>query len=211
MEKHKVLDIRLLSETAYVVRFERDGLQFVPGQHVYVGLPGDENRPYSVYSGENEDFVEILVKEINKGNVSRKLKKLEQDSFVEVDDAQGHFSIKERLGEKLYFVATGTGIAPFHSFVKSYPGIEYTLIHGVAYAEEGYGKEEYGSSRYVLCTSRGSGGNFDGRVTEYVKGVDLDKNSYFLLCGNSAMVDDVYDILFDKGVARERIRTEIYF
>ncbi|OJU49668.1 MAG: hypothetical protein BGN96_10710 [Bacteroidales bacterium 45-6] len=211
MEKHKVLDIRLLSETAYVVRFERDGLQFVPGQHVYVGLPGDENRPYSVYSGENEDFVEILVKEINKGNVSRKLKKLEQDSFVEVDDAQGHFSIKERLGEKLYFVATGTGIAPFHSFVKSYPGIEYTLIHGVAYAEEGYGKEEYGSSRYVLCTSRGSGGNFDGRVTEYVKGVDLDKNSYFLLCGNSAMVDDVYDILLDKGVARERIRTEIYF
>lgn len=211
MGKHKVLDVRLLTETAYVVRFERDGLQFVPGQHIYVGLPGDENRPYSVYSSENEVFVDILVKEIDKGNVSRKLKRIEQDSFVEVDDAQGHFSIKERLGEKLYFVATGTGIAPFHSYVKSYPGIDYTLIHGVAYGGEGYDREEYDGSRYVLCTSRDDKGNFKGRVTDYVKGLDLDKNSYFFLCGNSSMIDDVYDVLIDKGFTRERIRTEIYF
>jgi ferredoxin/flavodoxin---NADP+ reductase len=211
MGKHKVLDVRLLTETAYVVKFERDGLQFIPGQHIYVGLPGDENRPYSVYSGENEDFVEILVKEIHKGNVSRKLKSIELDSFVEVDDAQGHFSIKERLDQKLYFVATGTGIAPFHSFIKSYPNIDYTLIHGVSHAEEGYGKAEYEHARHVLCTSRDREGDFKGRVTDYVKGLDLDKNSYFFLCGNSAMIDDVYDILLEKGLTRERIRTEIYF
>lgn len=211
MGKHKVLDVRLLTETAYVVRFERAGLQFVPGQHIYVGLPGDENRPYSVYSAENDDFIEVLIKEIDKGNVSKKLKRLELDSLVEVDDAQGHFSIKERLEEKLYFVASGTGIASFHSFVKSYPNIDYTLIHGVSYAAEAYEKETYGDARYVLCTSRDNRGDFNGRVTSYLKGADLDKNAYFYLCGNSAMIDDVYDILLEKGFPRERIRTEIYF
>lgn len=211
MKNHKVLEVRLLTESTYVLKFERDGLLFVPGQHIYVGLPGDEDRPYSVYSGQDEGFVEILIKEIDKGDVSKKLKRLEQEQYVAVDDAQGHFSIKERLSEKLCFVATGTGIAPFHSFVKSYPGIDYTLIHGVAHGNEGYGKADFEPSRHVLCTSQGQEGDFAGRVTDYLKKHESDKSTFFYLCGNSAMIDDVYDILLDKGLTREKIRTEIYF
>lgn len=211
MEKHKVLNIRLLTETAYVLRFEKDNLSFIPGQHIYVGIPGDDDRPYSVYNSVDDTAVEILVKEIDKGNVSKKLKALEADSLVSVDDAQGHFSIKEHLGYKLYFVATGTGIAPFHSFVKSYSGIDYTIIHGVSLVSEAYDRDHYESSRYVLCASRETGGDFDGRVTEYLKGLDVEDNACFFLCGNSAMIDDAYDILLEKGLPGERIRTEIYF
>ena len=211
MEKHKVLDIRPLSDAAYVLKFEKNDLEFTPGQHIYVGIPGDEDRPYSVYNGPKENAVEILVKEVEKGNVSKKLKQVQAGLFVAVDDAQGFFSIEDHLSEKLYFVATGTGIAPFHSFVKSYPEIDYTLIHGVARAEEAYDRNDYEKSRYVLCTSRDAGGDFEGRVTNYLADLKVEKDAYFFLCGNSAMVDEVYDILLEKGLPREQIRTEIYF
>lgn len=211
MDKHKVLEIRVLTDSTYVLRFERNGLEFIPGQHIYVGIPGDEDRPYSVYSAEDADYVEILVKEVENGNVSKKLKQIETDGYVAVDDAQGHFSIIEYLSYKMYFIATGTGIAPFHSFVKTYPGIDYTLIHGVAFANEGYEKSDYEPSRYIQCTSKENGGDFSGRVTEYLKTLNFDPESRFFLCGNSAMIDEVYDILLERGFARNRIRTEIYF
>lgn len=211
MKKHRVLNTRLLTESAYVLRFERNELDFMPGQHIYVGLPGDEDRPYSVYNGKNDPYIEVLIKEIDKGNVSKKLKRLENEAFVSVDEAQGHFAVTERVGDKLVFIATGTGIAPFHSFLKTYPGLDYTMIHGVAYGKEAYDRSDYEISRYILCTSRDHEGDFHGRVTEYLKKIDVAQDAYFFLCGNSSMIDEAYDILMEKGITRERIRTEIYF
>lgn len=214
MATHKIIDIRSLTEYAYVLRFERNGLEFVPGQHIYVGIPNDDDRPYSVYSGLEDNYLEILVKEIDKGNVSKKLKQLQQVDYVTVGDARGHFCIDEqrKKGQQMIFIATGTGIAPFHCFVRSYRNLDYRLIHGVRHRNEAYDAKNYDKSRYVLCTSQDDASDsFHGRVNDYLKSGYVDAKAFYFLCGNSLMIDEVYDMLEKKGVPHMQIRSEMYF
>ena len=112
---------------------------------------------------------------------------------------------------KLVFIATGTGIAPFHSFVKSYPGIDYMLIHGVRYNNEAYERNDYDPLRYILCTSKEKNGSYKGRVTRFLPGYPVDQDMLFYLCGNNSMIYEVYHILRNKGIQDERIFTEVYF
>ena len=39
-----VLEVRNLTESTYVLRFERVGLDFKPGQYIVVGLPGSREK-----------------------------------------------------------------------------------------------------------------------------------------------------------------------
>ena len=69
-----VLEVRKLTESTTVVRFERNGLDFEPGQYIRVGIEGDaEIRDYSVYSGTHADYLEVLVRRVEDGLVSRQL------------------------------------------------------------------------------------------------------------------------------------------
>ena len=50
--------------------------QFKPGQWLNLGLPGTrEQREYSIYSSPNDDYLEVLVKEIPDGALSPTLRK----------------------------------------------------------------------------------------------------------------------------------------
>ena len=81
-DKHHVLGIRELCPGTYILRLERRDVQFEPGQYIHVGpLPGINRREYSVYSSPEENYLEILVKEIPEGYVSPRLKKLKPDDF----------------------------------------------------------------------------------------------------------------------------------
>ena len=72
VELFSVLSVRDLTESTYILRFARKGMAFKPGQHLVVGIPGSgEYREYSIYSGINEDFLEILIKEVDDGLVSK--------------------------------------------------------------------------------------------------------------------------------------------
>ena len=71
--------VRHLTSSTYVVRFSRNDMQFIPGQHLVLGLPGaKEFREYSIYSGIHENFLEVLIKEVDDGLVSRQLKDIKQ-------------------------------------------------------------------------------------------------------------------------------------
>jgi ferredoxin--NADP+ reductase/benzoate/toluate 1,2-dioxygenase reductase subunit len=211
---HKVIQIRFLTETTFILRFNRGNSQFRAGQRIILGLPGDlDQREYSIYSGENDDFLEILVREVRDGNVSSKLKQCEPGQFLEVNGPFGSFGIEtyDRYTRKLIFIATGTGISPFHSMVRSYPGINYTLIHGVRFINEAYDKIEYEAGRYILCTSKENSGGRKGRVTRFLSNYKVTPDMLFYTCGNSNMIYEVYHILRDKGIPSENIFSEIYF
>ena len=63
----KIMNVRRLTESTAVVRFERHGLQFEPGQYIRVGLDGDpEIRDYTVYSGHAADYLEVLVRRVEE-------------------------------------------------------------------------------------------------------------------------------------------------
>ena len=209
-----VLEVRSLTESTYVLRFERMGMEFKPGQYVVIGLPESrEKREYSIYSSAISPYLEVLIKEVDNGYVSRKLKGIKPGDKLELEGPFGYFVIDgtEIQNNEFLFIASGTGISPFHSFITSYPQLNYTLIHGVRIADEAYEKFEYENCRYVLCTSRDEHGDFQGHVTEYLMKHPVDSLMHCYLCGNSKMVDEAYKILEKQGVHPAHLHAEIYF
>jgi ferredoxin--NADP+ reductase/benzoate/toluate 1,2-dioxygenase reductase subunit len=211
----KVRGIRELTPTAYVLRFDRNGIPFRAGQHILLGKKDDlQAREYSIYSAEQDDYFEVLVKEVKEGLVSKQLKRMKPGEPVNFENPVGYFTLKDEdlAGRKYLFIASGTGIAPFHSFVKSYPGLNYKLLHGVRYAEEAYERHEYDNQRMILCTSRDKKGDYQGRVTDFLRENPIeDKNTLCYFCGNCEMIHEAYDILLKQGVPSENLFAEVYF
>lgn len=211
--KHRVLDIRHLGAGAYVLRFERRNLDFEAGQYIHVGpLPGIDRREYSVYSSVDDDYLEILVKEVAEGSVSPRLKNLKAGDLVDVEGPFGFFRIEEGdLSRPFLFIATGTGISPFHSLTGSKPTLDYKLVHGVRSSIECYEHSEYDRERIVSCISREEGGDYQGRVTDWLIDNPAPEDCMAYLCGNCDMIYEIYDILGSQGVSADRIHAEVYF
>jgi len=210
----KIISARNLTDSAYVLRFERDNTPFKAGQHILLGTEDDvQAREYSIYSGEHDDYFEVLIKEVEEGLVSKKLKKLKPGNLVKYEDPVGYFVLNEEQikSGKLLFVASGTGIAPFHSYVRTYNHLDYHILHGVKYANEAYEKEHYDPEKITVCTSRDKKGDYHGRVTAYLKENKIHPGTHVYLCGNCEMIHEAYDILLAQGVPSENLHAEVYF
>jgi ferredoxin--NADP+ reductase/benzoate/toluate 1,2-dioxygenase reductase subunit len=212
---HEIDEIRHLNDSTFVVKLEKNNLKFKAGQHINVGPANSiHTREYSIYSGEDDEFLEILVKEVSDGFISPVLKKQRPGNMLVVEEPVGYFSLPRKYnpGEKFLFIASGTGISPFHSFIKSNPGLDYTLLHGIRDNTEKYDSDFYDLSRYIACTSRQKSDNsYFGRVTDYLEENPVHTNTRCYLCGNSSMIHDVYDILETQAVPSEMIHAEVYF
>ena len=211
---HQVVQVDELPNATYVVRLEKKNLEFRSGQYMALNIPGDiQSRHYSIYSGENDETLDFLIKEIDDGIVSVKLHHLRPGDKVLTEGPWGHFRVRpsDVEAKKFLFVASGTGISPFHSFIKSHPNLDYKLIHGVRNGSDRYEMEEYPKERYVACTSRDKSGDFYGRVTDYLKANPVEQGTLCYLCGNNQMIEDAIAILQLQGIKDSDIYTEIFF
>ena len=214
---HQVESIRHLTEDTYVLRLTRNKMRFRPGQYLNIGPAHKiDQREYSIYSGENEHYLEFLIREVETGYISKNLRETKVGDQINVDGPFGFFTIEEKQKNKsLLFIATGTGISPFHSFVTSYPNIDYTLLHGIRTHADSYEHDVYDPNRIITCTSREDTGTFHGRVTDYLRKhpIPQDKSEETLcyLCGNCDMIYECYDILKEQGVPSEHLFAEVYF
>ena len=211
----KVLGIRNLTESTYVLSLEKGDFEFKAGQYLVLNVPGEyKAREYSIYSPENAHTIELLIKEIANGEVSKELKYLKIGTKVEITGPFGFFVLRNTQSVKdnhYTFIATGTGISPFRSIILSNPELEYDMIHGVRHGYEAYDSSDYKEDRYHLCTSREHGENYYGRVTKYLKDKGIRKDSIYYICGNSGMVSEVTELLEKNGIAPANIRTEVFF
>jgi ferredoxin--NADP+ reductase/benzoate/toluate 1,2-dioxygenase reductase subunit len=206
--------IRQLTDSAYILRFDRNGMDFDAGQHITLGVGGDnQTREYSIYSTVHDPFLEVLVKEVDMGLVSKRLRKVKPGELLNVDGPFGFFTLdpEQMNQQKHLFIGTGTGIAPFHSLAGSYSALDYKILHGIRYKEEAYESNFYPADRYVLCTSKDERGDFQGRVTDYLKKNPVSFDTLVYLCGNCDMIYEVYDLLTSQGMPAENIKTEVYF
>jgi ferredoxin/flavodoxin---NADP+ reductase len=211
---YRVHHVRHLSQSAYVLRFDRHGLQFEPGQYLNLGLRGSlAMREYSIYSGAQDGFLEVLIREVPGGLVSPALKRCEPGDELSLQGPYGMFVTDplQRSSQKHLFIGSGTGISPFHCLVRSYPEIGYLLLHGVRTEEDRFDAEAFDSSRYVCCTSRSDAGDFRGRVTGWLRDHRVDPSWLCYLCGNSDMIYESFFILRAHGVPRDHLFSEIYF
>jgi ferredoxin/flavodoxin---NADP+ reductase len=211
---HKILDVRFLTEHAFVIRLEKKNIEFIAGQHVHLKIPGNNRyREYSIYSGEKAPFIEVLVKEVVDGYLTPVLKKTHSGQHLELFGPMGSYQLRPKdIGSRKYlFIASGTGISPFHSFVSSYQNLNYTILHGVRFINEAYERSFYSENHIVTCTTGDFEGDFHGRVTDYLETKEIDKDFLIYLCGNYNMIVDSIEILKSKGFSRDQIFVESYF
>lgn len=205
---------------------------FDPGQFLQLGLEVDGelvHRPYSVASphGPVLDFFIVTVPE---GRLSPRLEALEVDDEIQVSlKAAGGFVLDKASPLKdLWLFATGTGLAPYIAMLrtprpwKSFQRI--VLIHGVrqvsdlAYQQEiaDWRKVHCGCFRYLPCLSREDvDGHLVGRSTCLTNDGTLEKkaglninadDSVVMICGNPQMLDELENLLKDRGLSKASIR-----
>ncbi|QWD09499.1 oxidoreductase [Polynucleobacter paneuropaeus] len=212
MHNYSVISIVNKTPNTFCLRVERPDCRIKAGQCFNVGLPGgDINREYSMYSDADAPYLDFLIREVEGGLISSQLKKLVPGDTVEIDGPYGEFCIPPaKIDEKFLFIASGTGIAPFHSFVKTYPQLNYHLIHGIRSPSEAYDSNDYIKGRYLPCVSRGDAGE-SLRVTDYLTRNPPFFDSIIYLCGNRRMIIDSVQILLDQGISGDQIISEVFF
>lgn len=205
---------RRLSADTYCLRTERPETTIRAGQCFSVGTRDlGVNREYSMYSAADDEFIDFLIREIPDGVVSPRLGACKEGDLVEIGGPYGDFCLsEEQIGTcKFVFIATGTGIAPFHSFVESFPDLQYTLFHGVRFENETYDKDDYNPNSYKVAVSRPTDSKKGSRITEMLQKTILETDAIYYLCGNRLMITDAISILRDKGVPGGSIYTETFF
>jgi ferredoxin--NADP+ reductase len=201
-----------ISPGIHVISFIRD-FDFLPGQVVKIAIDNNHApRIYSICSGNSEKEVRILFNIKDDGFLTPKLAAMIPGEKILVSKPYGSF-----LGtkEKAWLIATGTGIAPFYSMLKSGLGQQKKLIHGVRNLSQFYFEdeiEEMLGDNYVRCCSGESSCNtFPGRVTNYLDEIQKLPDVKYYICGQALMVVEVRDLLIQRGVQFEKIMAEIYF
>ncbi len=212
LKEHEITGNTEISPDVYLISFKRK-FEFLPGQVVKIGL--DNNNPpriYSICSGNQDPEVSVLFNVKKDGILTPLLAKLIPGDKILVSEPYGSF-----LGsnDPSWWIATGTGIAPFYSMFRSGLNGNNTLIHGVSYLNQFYFEDELEEAleeNYIRCCSRESSCNtFPGRVTDYLSQLKVFPDVKYYLCGQAIMVVEVRDLLISKGISFVNIESEIYF
>ena len=202
-----------ISRGVFIISYKRKH-DFIPGQVVKIAV--DHRQPpriYSICSGNHEDNIRILFNIKEDGYLTPKLAALIPGDRLLVSKPYGSFTGTKG---RAFWVATGTGIAPFYSMFRSGQFESKTLVHGAPYLNQFYFEEELDHAlgkNYIRCCSREQSCNvFPGQVTGYLKTLEyLPGDCPYFLCGKALMVVEVRDLLIKKGIPYENIIAEIYF
>jgi ferredoxin--NADP+ reductase len=232
---------RDLSAGYAILRLRPDALpipRFTPGQFIAVGLPLSApgarerltQRPYSIASGaDDRGGYELFVALVEQGRLTPALWALGPGGRLWVAPrALGLFTLERvPLGKDLVFVATGTGVAPYVSMLRSHrerpPWRRAVLFHGVRRASDFGYRDELAEReladpafRYFPIASREAEGwsGIRGRVQPLFErerfaelvGWPLDpEHCHVFLCGNPEMIESLRASLarlgFERGIA----------
>ncbi len=208
----RVVALRPIGPSAYELTFERCGMQFEAGQclTIHDTIP-QYDRTYTIASGEADEHLQIVFKLIPHGKLTPKLAGLKPGDAIRFSGPFGEFTVRDR-NAPLIFIATGTGIAPCLSYLRTEPGLDVTLIHGVRKAADLYYRDLFQGRTYYPCVSReAAAGAFEGRVTAFWPARSWPEHAHYHLCGSNEMIFDMQVLLQRRGVPEDRIHTEAYY
>jgi ferredoxin--NADP+ reductase len=206
---------------------------FQPGQFVNLALELDgtlERRSYSIASPPGAPL-EFLLTEVAEGKLTPALQRMSPGDALYVEPKpQGFFTLRwVPEAPELWLVATGTGLGPFLSILRSdEPWSRFervVLAHSarvrshLAYHDElAELTRARPAFRVVSLVSREAAGAgvLHGRVTgafadgslEREAGLSITKErSHLMLCGNPEMIAEMTALLGERGLRKHRVRT----
>jgi ferredoxin--NADP+ reductase len=224
---------RQWTERLYSLRFRAAIGDFKPGQFVRVALELDGEivaRPYSLVNSPAEPEYEIFFNIVPGGPLTPRLAALQQGDVIKVAEKPSGFLTLDEVPavKRLWMLATGTGVGPFVSILKSGDAWQrfekVVLVYSVRTARElAYrdaiaeaGKQGQQLSFIPLVTRQQMEGAINRRVTDAIVSGELEQqagismspeDSHVMMCGNSAMITDVMELLKSRNM-RKHLRRE---
>jgi len=230
----KVIENRPWTDTLFSLRVECAHLKFDAGQFVRIALDIDGERlarPFSFVNAPDDPTMEFYGVIVPEGPLSPHLARLKAGDALHVADNPSGFLVLAEVppAEDLWLLATGTGIAPFLSILRTAtPWERYRrviLVHGVRHANElvyqdmirtitdAHGKQ----FSFIKLTTREKTPNAlqgripaalsDGRLEAAAGAQIAPERSQFMLCGNPGMLKDAAAELAARGLRKNRRRT----
>lgn len=233
----RLTDSVMISRNVRRLRFVRcDGGHFSyrPGEFVSLHLPDDNGeifkRSYSVATLTDTpnaaDTLELVASHVEQGKATRWFWSAKPGAEIAFSGPHGQLVWPEALPKRLLLIATGTGVAPYRSMLKQMQpalqnGLQVELLFGVRDQAEAFYLDDFRAQaaafpgfRFSLCVSRAavSGADeFAGRVTDRLQQLDPQAgNDLVYLCGNPAMVDEVFERLKGIGFGVKTVKREKY-
>jgi ferredoxin-NADP reductase len=218
-----------LADSVFLFRFnlvEPKEIEFIPGQYMLTRV-NNLPRLYSIASSnKNKNYFEFVIELVEGGVGSSYLCQLKYGDEVFWRGPAGMFRLAQNEVTERAFLATGTGIAPIRSMIKSNLDDKKTknyLFWGLRYFEDVYffdqwkevEKEMGGNFKFMYCLSRENDWSkiaedekkyfFFGHIQQALEKFQLLNNADFYLCGSGTVVEALRDFLASKGVEKRRI------
>ena len=221
------------TERLFSLRVEAPFGAFQAGQFVKLALDvaGERvARPYSLVNPPGSELLEFYYNVVAAGPLSPRLAALQAGDAVSVAASPAGFLVLAEVpeAENLWLIATGTGLGPFLSILRTdEPWRRFrqvVLVHATRTAAE----QAYGDVLTAVAVERGeqfrriafvsrerSPGALEGRVPaalrdgrlERAAGTELSAaRSHAMLCGNPEMVTDVTAALAERDMRKHRRR-----
>jgi len=235
----KWLDARVTEKIRWTdrhfsLRLDSTRIDFRAGQFIRVGLEVDGEilaRPYSLVNAPHESDLEIVFNIVPEGPLTPLLSNLEPGDLVKLSPSANGFLVIEEIPESrdLWMLATGTGVGPFLSILKtSAPWQRYDriiLCYSVRTADELAYRDVIDSiisargDQFVflpVVTREIATGAISQRITSALQsgeleeraGVDISaEHSHIMMCGNSEMIRNVFGMLEQRGM-KKHLRRE---
>lgn len=223
----RVTENRHWTETLFSLRVEGARLGYEAGQFVRIALDINGERVARAFSFVNppdDPLLEFYGVIVPQGPLSPRLAKLKAGDALYIAPNPAGFLVLREVpdAEALWLVATGTGLAPFLSILRTeVPWRRFrnvVLVHAVRHANELTYKEVIRGTpaRYVTFVSReATPGSLTGRIPaaiadgrlEQAAGLPLGApSSHVMLCGNPQMLRDATAALAARGMRKHRRR-----
>ena len=230
----KVVAQRSWSEGLLSLQVEADRIDFEAGQFTKLALPVDGAmlaRAYSFVNAPREQPYEFYYNIVPDGPLTGRLARLQAgDAIWLAPHAVGFLVLSEVPdAENLWLLATGTGIAPFLSILRSDTAWRryrrVVLVEAVRHASELAYREEIGHLKrehegrfdaVTFVSREQAAGALAGRIPQAILDGRLEAaagaalsaaGSQVMICGNPDMVTDSVAALAQRGMKKHRRRS----
>ena len=196
--------------------------KFVPGQHISLIAANGLQRSYSLANYDNRNILEIHVRRIPCGIMSKYLfENAKVNDLLRISGPHGTFVLRSLAGNDIVFLATGTGIGSIKSMIEQMETLpvdhlpnSIKIIWGMRRENELYWSPSNKLNQVdfipVLSKAGKSWVGERGYVQDCLFSSDVSPKTYIYACGSDAMISDARSRAIGAGLAEQHFYSDSF-